>query len=259
MRLRIEDLEKDLKKARKKEKRLTLVGHLSELRKRLIYSVVFFILGASVCYYYLDYIVTDLTNKAPDMRFVAIAPEELIVAYLRIAFLGGIIVAAPLITMQVWLFVKPGLVKRERKYLFLSLVVGSFFFIAGIAFSYFVILPLTITFLASFQTERIASFISFSSYLSFVTNMLLSFGLVFELPILMLLLSTFGIIKVKMVTQYRKHILILILIIAAFLTPPDVVSQLLLAVPMLLLFEIGVVFARIAEKGRNKRLNKPAA
>jgi sec-independent protein translocase protein TatC len=256
MRLRIEDLERDLKKARKKEKRLTLIGHLSELRKRLIYCAMFFLLGAGLCYYYIDEIVTDLIHQAPDMKFVAIAPEELIIAYLRIAFLGGIIVAAPLIIMQIWLFVKPGLVKRERRYLLLSLMVGSLFFLTGIAFSYLMIIPLSLKFLASFQTEQITSFISFSNYLGFITNMLVSFGLVFELPILMLLLSAFGILKVKMVTKYRKHILIVILILAAFLTPPDVVSQLLLAMPMLLLFEIGIVFARMAEKARFKRLNK---
>lgn len=256
MRLRIEDLERDLKKEKKKVKRLTLIGHLSELRKRLVYSAMFFLLGAGICYYYIDYIVADLIRQAPDMKFVSIAPEELIIAYLRIAFLGGLIVAAPLIAMQVWLFVKPGLVKKERRYLLLSLIVGSLFFMTGIAFSYLMIIPLSLKFLASFQTEQITSFISFSNYLGFITNMLVSFGLVFELPIVMLMLSAFGILKVKMVTKFRKHILIVILIIAAFLTPPDVVSQLLLAIPMLLLFEVGIIFARMAEKARYKRLNK---
>jgi sec-independent protein translocase protein TatC len=129
------------------------------------------------------------------------------------------------------------------------------FFISGIAFAYMVILPMTLKFLAGFEMDRISSFISFSSYLSFATNMLLSFGLVFELPIVMLLLSLFGILKVKTVVKFRKHILIIILTVAAFLTPPDVVSQLLMAVPMLILFEIGILFARVAEKSRNKRLS----
>jgi sec-independent protein translocase protein TatC len=255
MRARIEDLEKDLKKAKKKERKMTLIGHLGELRRRLIYSAFFFLAGAGFCYYHVEALITDMLNKAPGMEFVAIAPEELLISQIRIAFLGGVIVAAPLIIMQIWMFVKPGLVVKEKRYLLLSLLVGAMFFVSGIAFAYMVILPMTLKFLAGFEMDRISSFISFSSYLSFATNMLLSFGIVFELPIVMLLLSLFGILKVKTVVKFRKHILIIILTVAAFLTPPDVVSQLLMAVPMLILFEIGILFARVAEKSRNKRLS----
>jgi sec-independent protein translocase protein TatC len=255
MRARIEDLEKDLKKAKKKERKMTLIGHLGELRRRLIYSAFFFLAGAGFCYYHVEALITDMLNKAPGMEFVAIAPEELLISQIRIAFLGGVIVASPLIIMQIWMFVKPGLIVKEKRYLLLSLLVGAMFFVSGIAFAYMVILPMTLKFLAGFEMDRISSFISFSSYLSFATNMLLSFGLVFELPIVMLLLSLFGILKVKTVVKFRKHILIIILTVAAFLTPPDVVSQLLMAVPMLILFEIGILFARVAEKSRNKRLS----
>ncbi|ETA81412.1 twin-arginine translocase subunit TatC [Youngiibacter fragilis] len=256
MRARIEDLEKDLKKAKKKERKMTLISHLGELRRRLIYSVIFFLGGAGFCYYHVEKLIIDMLDKAPGMEFVAIAPEELLLSQIRIAFLGGVIVASPLIIMQIWLFIKPGLVAREKRYLLLSLFVGAMFFASGLAFAYMVILPMTLKFLAGFEMDRISSLISFSSYLSFATNMLLSFGLVFELPIVMLLLSLFGILKAKTVVKFRKHILIIILTVAAFLTPPDIVSQLLMAVPMLVLFEVGIMFARVAEKSRNRRLSE---
>ncbi|NLL82525.1 MAG: twin-arginine translocase subunit TatC, partial [Tissierellia bacterium] len=141
---------------------------------------------------------------------------------------------------------------KGKRYLRLALFVGGGFFIIGVVFSYFVVVPTMIAFFTGFQIEEIQAAISFDSYLTFVINTLLSFGLIFELPILMLLLTKFNIVKIDFLKQNRKYFILLIFIVAAFLTPPDVISQILLAIPMLLLFEVGIILSMLVNNKNEK-------
>lgn len=232
----------------KDEKNLTLVGHLAELRKRIIYSGILLIIAIGFCYGFVETIVKDIIDVANNVEFVFIAPAELLLAYIKLAVIGGLIISAPFLIFQIWLFVIPGLNKKEKRYILLSLIFGTLFFIAGATFAYFVVIPTMLTFFMGFQMDAIKPMISFSSYLSFVLSTIFTFGIIFELPIIMVLLSQFGILKVSFLKKNRKFIILIIFILAAILTPPDIISQIILAGPMILLSETGILLASLTER-----------
>mgnify|MGYP000868872415 CR=1 FL=1 len=234
------------------DKKQTIVEHLSELRKRLIYSVIFLLIFTVISYKFSDLIVTDMINKAPSISFIFIAPAELFMSYLKIAFIFGAVLAFPVILYNIWMFLRPGLNTDERRLILRALISGSFLFIIGAIFGYLVVLPMTINFFTSFQIEEIRAMISFSNYLSFTTSFILAFGLVFEVPIIMVIVVKLGITNTEVLKQNKKVAVLIIFILAAILTPPDVVSQTLLAIPMIILFEIGLYFAKAVEKKKNK-------
>lgn len=242
------------KNVKSNEKNLTLVGHLTELRKRLIYSSIVLISTILIFYNFSEAVVTRIVNIAPDINFVFIAPAELLMSYIKISVIGGFVVSAPFLILQIWLFVSPGLTKSEKKTIAVSLFIGGIFFVVGVAFSFLVILPIMLQFFMGFRIEQIEEMISFSNYLSFIINTLLSFGIIFELPIIMVILTKFHILKVDFIKKNRKYTILIIFIVAAILTPPDVITQTLLAGPMILLFEIGVMFSSIVEKNNKKDL-----
>lgn len=242
------------KKHEKDEKKsLTLVEHLSELRKRLMFSSVVLIVSILVSYNFSEVIVKYIVDIAPNINFVFIAPAELLMSYIKIAVISGFVVSAPFLSLQIWIFISPGLTKSEKRTIALSLFIGGIFFIAGVVFAFLVILPIMLQFFMGFQIEEIEEMISFSNYLTFVINTLLSFGIIFELPIIMVILTKFHIISVSFIKKNRKYIILIIFVIAAILTPPEVITQILLAGPMLLLFEVGVLFASIVEKKDKKK------
>jgi len=241
-----------VKKKKSNDKNLSLVGHLTELRNRLIYSIIVLLLTIVLCFEFSEDFVRGIINITPETNFIYITPAELFMAYLKIAIIGGFVISAPFILFQVWSFVSPALESKGKRYLRLALFVGGGFFIIGVVFSYFVVVPTMIAFFTGFQIEEIQAAISFDSYLTFVINTLLSFGLIFELPILMLLLTKFNIVKIDFLKQNRKYFILLIFIVAAFLTPPDVISQILLAIPMLLLFEVGIILSMLVNNKNEK-------
>lgn len=244
------------KNEQKNEKNLTIVEHLTELRKRLIYSSIVLLVAVAVAYNYSEMIVKHIVDIAGNINFVFIAPAELLMSYVKIAVIGGFVVAGPFLVLQIWLFVSPGLTKSEKRTIAVSLFVGGIFFIIGVVFAYLIILPLMLQFFMGFQIEQIEEMISFSNYLTFVINTLLSFGIIFELPIVMVIFTKFHIIKVDFIKKNRKYAILLIFIAAAILTPPDVITQMLLAGPMILLFEMGVVFSSLVEKKDKKKAAK---
>ncbi len=238
-------------------KNLTLVGHLTELRRRIIQSGIFFIIATLVCYYYSEYIVKDILKRAPNVNFVFIAPAELLLSYIKLAVVGGLALSLPLIIFQIWSFISPGFKPNERKSIIISLIIGSIFFFLGVIFAYIIVMPSMIQFFIGFQIDEISPMISFSSYLGFFLDTLIAFGLIFELPVIMIILTRFNIVTVKFLKKNRKYIILIIFVVAAIITPPDVISQILLALPMLILFEIGIFFSKIVEKKKavNKRLS----
>ncbi|MDR7870971.1 MAG: twin-arginine translocase subunit TatC [Tissierellaceae bacterium] len=242
-----------MKKRPMTNKDLTLVGHLGELRKRLIISLLSLIGFSLIAYNFADLIAKDIIGRAPDMKFVYLTPSELMLSYIRIAIVCGIILAAPIIISQIWLFVSPGLEDKQKKYVLIAFFLGGAFFILGTIMAYIFALPLILNFFLEFQIPEIQAYISFSNFLNFVLSTLLAFGGIFELPIVMFLLTRFGLVKVEFYTKYRKYMVLVIFFVAAILTPPDVVSQILLAVPMLLLYEIGIIFSRIGQKKKEDK------
>jgi sec-independent protein translocase protein TatC len=225
------------------DKRLSLIEHLDELRSRIIKSLVFVIIATILSYNYVDRILVLLIN--PVGKLIFIAPQEAFIANIKIAFFGGVFLSSPFVLCQIWRFVAAGLRRNEKKY---ALAFGLFsfvFFILGAAFGYIVIVPIGMNFLLGFATDLIRPMISVSRYISFIGTISFAFGLVFQLPVAIIFLTKIGIITPEFLKSRRKEILVFIFILAAILTPPDVVTQILMAAPLIVLYEISVLFSKM--------------
>ncbi len=229
------------------DEKQTVIEHLTELRRRLIYSLIAFILSTILAYRFSEIIVKNMIHNTEDIDFVFITPTELFMSHIKIAVIGGAILALPIILFNIWMFAKPGLTSHERRSVLKATSLSGILFIIGALFGYLIVLPLTIDFFTSFQIDGIKPMISFSSYLSFTISFVLAFSIVFQLPILMTIVVKFGLVSTNTLNKNKKAAIIVIFVLAAILTPPDVVSQVLLAIPMILLFEIGMFFAKMVE------------
>lgn len=234
------------------ELRLTLVEHLGELRKRLIISVIAVIIGTAACYNYIEDIIDLITRPAEGLEFIYLSPPELFIAYIKISLVLGLVVALPVVLFQIWMFVKPGLKENEKKYVLFAMFMGSIFFLMGIVFAYLVIIPMTIQFFIKVTAEGIAPLFSFANYISFIGSILLSFGFVFELPLIVILLTQLGLASPSTFKKYRKMVILGVFIVAAILTPPDVISQIMMAVPMLILYEFSIMIATMIYRKKTK-------
>lgn len=239
-----------------KKGEMGLLEHLSELRSRLVRACVWVAIGFGVCWYYVDPLFDILVNP-----LLGVLPEgthaqyttlpEAFFARMYIAFVAGLFLASPMIFYQIWAFVAPGLYDEEKRYIIPIAFLSALFFIAGGAFCYYIVFPFAFNFFISYSSPEIVITPKISDYLSFVLKLLFAFGLIFEMPIFTLFLSRLGIINAALMRRFRKYAVVIIFILAAILTPPDVLSQLLMAGPMLLLYEISICVALIF--GRKKR------
>ncbi len=235
------------------DKSLTFIEHLAELRNRLMIIAVAILAGTIGSFVFVDQLTALVLEPAKDLQFVYLSPPELFLAYIRISLVVGIVVTSPIILLQIWSFVQPGLVKKEKIYLSIALIAGVFFFLLGVVFAYFVILPLTIEFFVGMQHQDIQPMFSMGSYVGFISSILLSFGLVFEMPTVVVILAQLGLIRASTLRKNRKFVYLAIVVAAAVLSPPDVVSQFLLAGPMVLLFELSVTVAAVIERRRARQ------
>lgn len=231
----------------------TLVRHLAALRKRLIIIFAVNISVALICYQFMETLIQYILNLNPGMKLVYLTPSEPFMACIALALTSAIVLCSPITILQIWLFIAPGLYKKEKLYVLLSLFFGFFFFIAGVIFGYFVALPITLDFFMRITVESVTAAVSIKSFVSFCNTTLLSFGAVFELPVVVFLLSLLGILKPAFMKKSHGVLILIIFIIAAIITPPDVVSQVLLAIPMVILLEISMVICIAVDKCRKKK------
>lgn len=236
-------------------KSMTLMEHLSELRQRLVRSAIASGIGFLICWCVVDFLFNILMNPL----LVALPPgshaqyttlPEGFFTRMYIAFVAGIFIMSPYIFYQIWAFIAPGLYDEEKKYIIPIAFLSGIFFIAGGLFCYFIVFPYAFSFFVSFATEEIVATPKVSDYLSFVLKLLLAFGLIFEMPLFSLFLSRMRIITAQRMRKIRRYAVLIIFIVAAILTPPDVISQLLMAGPMLILYEISILVAKIAEPSK---------
>jgi sec-independent protein translocase protein TatC len=188
----------------------------------------------------------------PAGKLVFIAPQEAFIANIKIALFGGLFLASPFVTYQIWRFVSAGLKRNEMKYTLIFGPLSFLFFLLGIAFGYFIIVPIGIKFLLGFATELVTPMLTISKYISFVGMLTLAFGVVFQLPVVSLFLTKLGIITPYFLSSKRRYAVVFIFLLAAVLTPPDIITQCLMAVPLLVLYEIGIIFSKIAYKGETR-------
>ena len=234
------------------EKEMTFLEHLEELRWRIIYSIIGIVVGTILAWIFIDFLVdVVLLKPAKDSGAVLqnLRPFGQLFLYMQIAIMVGMIISIPNLFYQFWQFISPALRSKEKKYIFWIVVFSSICFLGGIAFAYFAMLPLTLKFAAEFGSESIKNEFSIDEYMSIIISVMLAAGLVFELPMISFFLSKLGILKPSFMKKYRRHSIVIIMILAAFLTPgADPVSQLVLAVPLFVLYEISIFISKISQK-----------
>lgn len=232
---------------------MSLLEHLSELRKRLTVVVVANVAMALIFFQLAGRIMKYLLNINPGMELVYISPSELLMVYIQISFISAFIFCSPLNTYELWAFLEKGLYEKEKKYVLLSLFFGLFCFVVGVLFCYNVVLPTTLAFFVRIAIDEVASMVSIKAYASFVNVMLVSFGLVFEMPVVVFLLTKLGVLNPDILKKNRGVLIILIFVFAAIITPPDVVSQTMLAIPMVFLLQLSIFISKLARKtSKNK-------
>jgi sec-independent protein translocase protein TatC len=231
------------------DEKIPFTEHLEELRKRLLIIIAAVGVGFVISYYFAGWLV-ELIRRPLGRELIFIAPTEAFFINLKLAFFAGIVLAAPIILFQTWCFIAPGLLEKEKKFTFPIVISSTIFFLLGCTFAYFIILPIGTQFFLSFATQDLRPMISLSNYFSFSVKLILAFGIVFQLPVAIFFLSKLGILRSKTLRQNRRYAILAVFTVAAILTPPDVVSQIMIAIPLLLLYEGGIWVARMVERKR---------
>ena len=237
------------------EEELPVTEHIEELRQRLFKSFIAIIVGFLIAWPFKKKILLLLERPLPPNlqgKLIFLSPPEAFFTALKISFFAGILISLPYVLYQVWKFVEPGLYEHEKKFILPFMFFSVLFFFLGAAFAYFVILPFGLRFLLGFMGDLLTPQITIGSYVSFVIQMILAFGFVFLLPVVVWLLSKLGIINYKMLEKNRKFAILIIFIVAALLTPPDAFSQIMMALPLLVLYELSIWVSKIAGRGREE-------
>jgi len=257
--------------------RMSFWGHLEELRKRLVRSAIIIAAGFCVCFYFsediLRWLMWPMNMKLTvesTFPFLNSVPNEVqqklhyttliepFWSHLKIALIAGIMLVFPFIMYQVWGFLSPGLLPRERQYVGVFVVFSTLFFVVGVIFCYVLLLPFAIPFLLTYKTENLIAIIKIGDYIDFVLKFLLASGAIFELPLIIVLLSRMGIVSPNWLAKYRKYAFLGSFILGAIITPtPDIFNQTIISIPIYLLYETGILFARIFGKSKKQTSTEP--
>ncbi len=254
----------------KEENEGGFVSHLTELRKRLIHSFIFLIIFFVVCYIFAEHIYGFLVDPfaqavkddGSDRRLIFTALQETFLTYIKVSFFTAFFVTCPFILMQIWKFIAPGLYKHEKVAILPYLILTPILFFLGGMLVYYLIMPLAIKFFLSFESTGMSTSLPIqleakvNEYLSLVMKLIFAFGISFQLPIVLSLLARIGIVDSQFLKERRKYVVVIIFAAAALLTPPDPITQIGLAIPLLILYELSIFSVKFIE---NKNLEKTDA
>jgi sec-independent protein translocase protein TatC len=237
------------------DEKLPLTKHLEELRKRLIRIFIVLIIVFGVCYtyskFFMDFIAAPIIPLLPEKSTLAMLKlTEGFFTELKLSLMAAVFFSMPYILYELWKFVAPGLYAHEKKYVISFVIISSVLFFSGAAFAYYLVFPFGFKFFLNYAQGEVIASLSLQWYLSFVTRLILGFGIVFELPVFTLFLAKMGIVTADMMKKYRKYAIVGIFIVAAMFTPPDVFTQTMMAIPLIILYEISIYVAKIF--GRKK-------
>jgi sec-independent protein translocase protein TatC len=235
------------------EKEMSLSGHLKEMRNRIAVCVILLVVAMLICLHFAPDIVRLLLNigEKYDYHFVYISPQELLLQYFSVSLLMAVCITLPVVLYQLWAFISPGLRKNENLFFLLAMIFGLICFGIGVFFAYKVMLPFMLYFLISLsEGSGVQASISVQNYLSFLMTIFIIFGAVFELPVLSVLLTQMGLLKVEWMKKFRKVVIVVIFLISALITPPDIVSQIMVAIPILILYELSIILCTLCKNMR---------
>ena len=250
------------------EKEGSFISHLTELRKRLINSFIFLILLFVLCYFFSDYIYGFLVDPYAqavkddnvERRLIFTALQETFLTYLKVSFFAAFFITSPFILIQIWKFIAPGLYNHEKKAIIPYLVLTPILFLLGGMLVYYLVMPLAIKFFLSFESSGLSTNLPIqleakvNEYLSLVMKLIFAFGLSFQLPIVLSLLARIGVVNATFLKERRKYVIVIIFAAAAILTPPDPITQIGLAIPLLVLYELSILSVKLIEQ-KNKEKN----
>ena len=223
---------------------MSLAEHLTELRSCLVKAGAALVAGTAVSFYYLEQIIAALT--APVGQLYYLRPAEAFMVYLKVALLVGLILASPMVLYQLYSFVRPALTLREKHYALCTIPIIIVLFLGGMLFSYYLVFPRALEFFLGFGNGHVSSLVSMESYLDFLLMLVVPFGFVFNIPVVFLLLAYLKLLPVNALGRYHKHVILAAFILAAFITPtPDIITQSLLALPMVVLYELSLVLCKL--------------
>ena len=247
------------------ETSMNFLDHLKELRQKLIYSIIFFILSFIVSFYFsqsiFEFLAKPLTSILQDGNgLIYTALQEAFLTNVKVAFFTAAFISFPFLSFQIWSFISPGLLKKEKKISLPSLIAIPFLFLLGAAVVYYLISPIAWKFFLSFQTSQADSInitlqAKMNEYLSLMMTFIFAFGLAFQLPVILLLLVRVGVLTIQQLVSFRKYAIVLAFIFAAIITPPDPFSQISLALPVIILYEVSILISRFLSK-KDKRKDK---
>ncbi len=231
---------------------MTFLEHLEELRWRIIYSLYGLAGGTIIAWIFIDFLVNDillLPAKHAGVQLQNLKPFGQLMLFFEVAIVAGVIISLPNIFYQLWKFIAPALKRNERKYISAIVTFSTLCFLLGVVFAYFVMLPMSLRFAAKFGSAEIKNVFAIDEYMSIIISIMLGCGLVFELPMISYFLTKLGILTPAFMKKYRRHAIVVIFVAAAFLSPgTDPVSQIILALPLILLYEISIFISKLARK-----------
>lgn len=235
------------------ESEMGFLDHLEELRWRIIKSLIGVVVCGILIALFIDQIVSNVLLKPaqmtdPPMFLINLKPIGQFTMYMEVIIYSAIILSLPNLVFQLWKFIEPALKPGERKYVWWVVFFTTICFLMGVIFAYFIMIPTSLGFFAGFGTSLIENQIAIDEYLKFVISLSLASGIAFELPMMSFFLSKIGVLKPEYMRKYRKHSVVAIIIIGAILTPPDVISQLILAVPLIILYEVSIIVCKYSQK-----------
>ena len=241
--------------------RMSFFEHLGELRKRLVWSIIVFSVASAICFSYsepiFEFLRMPLAAAKVDQKMIVLGPLDMFITYIKLSLMSGLCLSAPFILTQLWLFISPGLYPHEKRLVVPFVVLGTASFVGGAAFCFYLVLPASFKYLIEMVPATVEAQYSVATYMSLIIHLMLAFGAVFELPLIMSILGAVGIVTAQAFAKFRRYWIVIAFVIGGVLTPtPDPMTQLMMATPLIVFFEIGIIGARLLQ-GRRGR-SKPA-